>query len=216
MEPLRLMTRTLLIPISRLKVVPLCASNGELVDFLKVNEIVIAAFQENVYRLYKTIPMTGALDLPGVEGSASALMAQHLEQKGIGLNSGRVFVKSDELIAYQIELNKQLRRLLSEYGLYTLADNGIEARLMDHGYVAEIKKCRGANFVQFKWFVPILDNKRKTLETLFGYALWSSVPAPKLESILPVHRTVPFDRLLTSGDKTTWDEFVKNVLAIGE
>ena len=78
MEPLRLMTRTLLIPIQDLKVGPLVTSNGEIVDFVKEEKIVTAAFQETLHRRYRAVPLSGSLDCPGVEGSTSALIAEHL------------------------------------------------------------------------------------------------------------------------------------------
>ena len=52
MEPLRLMTRTLLIPIWKLKLAPLSASNGEVIDFIKDEEFVLTAFQETLHRYY--------------------------------------------------------------------------------------------------------------------------------------------------------------------
>ena len=81
MEPLRLMTRTLLIPISRLKIVPLCASNGELVDFIKDERFVVTVFQELLHRYYNAVPLSGSLNCPGVEGSTSALIAEYLKKR---------------------------------------------------------------------------------------------------------------------------------------
>ena len=55
MEPLRLMTRTLLIPIWELKLAPLPASNGEVIDFIKDEEFVLTAFRETLHRFISPV-----------------------------------------------------------------------------------------------------------------------------------------------------------------
>ncbi len=216
MEPLRLMTRTLLIPIWELKLTPLPVSNGEVIDFIKDEEFVTTAFQETLHRYYQAVPLSGGLDCPGVEGSASALIAKYLEQKGIGVGKGQVYVDSTKLKNYQTELTFQIRRLLTRYGLFSINCKFDDVRMLDHGFTTTLKTCRGKRFVQFAWWVPVLRGERKTVEGLYGWALWSEVPITILDTIIPQHRNVPLSSLFTSGEKTTWAEFVKNVMSIGE
>lgn len=216
MEPLRLMTRTLLIPIQDLKVRPLVASNGEIVDFVKDEKIVTTAFQETVHRYYRAVPLSGSLDCPGVEGSTSALIVEHLENKGFGVGKGQVFVDAVELNEYQNDLRLQIRKLLTRYGIFSINCKADDVRMLDHGFTTTLKICRGKRFVQFAWWVPSLRGERKTVEGLYGWALWSEVPVTKLDAIIPQHRNVPLSSLFTSGGCTTWDEFVKNILSIGE
>ena len=216
MEPLRLMTRTLLIPIWELKLTPLPVSNGEVIDFIKDEEFVTTAFQETLHRYYQAVPLSGGLDCPGVEGSTSALIAKYLEQKGIGVGKGQVYVDSTKLKNYQTELTFQIRRLLTRYGLFSINCKFDDVRMLDHGFTTTLKTCRGKRFVQFAWWVPVLRGERKTVEGLYGWALWSEVPITILDTIIPQHRNVPLSSLFTSGEKTTWAEFVKNVMSIGE
>lgn len=216
MEPLRLMTRTLLIPIWELKLAPLPASNGEVIDFIKDEEFVMTAFQETLHRYYNAVPLSGGLDCPGVEGSTSALIAEYLEQKGIGVGKGRVYVDADKLRSYQIELTFQIRKLLTRYGLFSINCKVDDVRMLDHGFTTTLKTCRGKRFVQFAWWVPVLRGERKTVEGLYGWALWSEVPVNKLDAVIPKHRNVPLSSLFTSGENTTWAEFVNNVMSIGE
>lgn len=216
MEPLRLMTRTLLIPIQELKVGPLVASNGEIVDFVKEEKIVTTAFQETVHRYYHAVPLSGSLDCPGVEGSTSALIVEHLEKKGFGVGKGQVFVDISKLNEYQKDLTFQIRRLLTRYGLFSINCKFDDVRMLDHGFTTALKIYRGKRYIQFAWWVPTLRGERKTVEGLYGWALWSEVPVTKLDAIIPQHRNVPLSSLFTSGGNTTWDEFVKNVLSIGE
>jgi len=215
-EPLRLMTRTLLIPIQELKVGPLVASNGEIVDFVKEEKIVTTAFQETVHRYYHAVPLSGSLDCPGVEGSTSALIVEHLEKKGFGVGKGQVFVDISKLNEYQKDLTFQIRRLLTRYGLFSINCKFDDVRMLDHGFTTALKIYRGKRYIQFAWWVPTLRGERKTVEGLYGWALWSEVPVTKLDAIIPQHRNVPLSSLFTSGGNTTWDEFVKNVLSIGE
>lgn len=216
MEPLRLMTRTLLIPIWELKLTPLPVSNGEVIDFIKDEEFVTTAFQETLHRYYQAVPLSGGLDCPGVEGSTSALIAKYLEQKGIGVGKGQVYVDTTKLKNYQTELTFQIRRLLTRYGLFSINCKFDDVRMLDHGFTTTLKTCRGKRFVQFAWWVPVLRGERKTVEGLYGWALWSEVPITILDTIIPQHRNVPLSSLFTSGEKTTWAEFVKNVMSIGE
>lgn len=216
MEPLRLMTRTLLIPIQDLKVRPLVASNGEIVDFVKDEKIVTTAFQETVHRYYRAVPLSGGLDCPGVEGSTSALIVEHLEKKGFGVGKGQVFVDAVELNEYQNDLRIQIRKLLTSYGIFSINCKFDDVRMLDHGFTTSLKTCRGKRFVQFAWWVPVLRGERKTVEGLYGWALWSEIPVNNLETIIPKHRNVPLSSLFTSGENTTWAEFVNNVMSIGE
>lgn len=209
MEPLRLMTRTLLIPISRLKIVPLCASNGELVDFIKDERIVVTVFQELLHRYYNAVPLSGSLNCPGVEGSTSALMAECLEKRGIGVEKGQVYVERNEVLEYQIELGYQVRKILSKYGLYSCIGKVEEPRMLDHGFTTELKVCQGKRFVQFTWWVPSLCWERMTVGQLLSRALNTDDNSSR-------YREVALSNLFTSGKNTTWDELVKNVLAIGE
>ena len=216
MEPLRLMTRTLLIPIWELKLTPLPVSNGEVIDFIKDEEFVTTAFQETLHRYYQAVPLSGGLDCPGVEGSTSALIAKYLEQKGIGVGKGQVYVDTTKLKNYQTELTFQIRRLLTTYGLFSINCKFDDVRMLDHGFTTTLKTCRGKRFVQFAWWVPSLRGERETVEGLYGRALWSEVPVNKLDTIIPKHRNVPLNSLFTSGENTTWAEFVNNVMSIGE
>ncbi|EGN9442778.1 hypothetical protein IS230_004735 [Salmonella enterica] len=209
MEPLRLMTRTLLIPISRLKIVPLCASNGELVDFIKDERFVVTVFQELLHRYYNAVPLSGSLNCPGVEGSTSALIAEYLKKRGIDVGKGQVYVEQNDLVNYQKELGYQVRKILSQYGLYSCTCKFEELRMLDHGFTTELKVCRGKGFVQFTWWVPSLFYKRMTVEQLLSRALNTDDNSPR-------YREATLSNLFTSGKNTTWDELVKNVLIIGE